>query len=244
MNKPSLLFDLDNTLCQCSKYYLEQQDKFIRWKADISGVPKQVIQEIFKTIDIQQTKFVDGFSRDRFPRSFAATSMAVDVIAKRTPSTEESELAVQWAEDVFEAEYELFPNTLETLHTLGQLGWQMILVTKGDPVVQQYKVTKNKLDQFFPAEFTNITLLKNIEFYQTVLDRYQVNRETSFMIGDSLKDDIHPAKTLGLTTVHIDATGYDWSYDRMDTEADYYITKTIANLPAEVFQLPQMASSV
>ena len=102
-----------------------------------------------------------------------------------------------------------FPDVLPTLATLVQRGYQLALVTSGNPDRQRQKVRLLDLCNYF-IEADNTLILHD--------DRKSDNKEPSLTlaakslslphvqilcVGDKLTDEIATAKTLGMTTVRM-----------------------------------------
>ena len=103
----------------------------------------------------------------------------------------------------------LFPDVLPTLATLVQRGYQLALVTSGNPDRQREKIRLLDLCDYF-SEADNTLILHD--------DRKNSDKESSLTqaaraislphahilcVGDKLTDEIATAKTLSMTTVHM-----------------------------------------
>lgn len=243
--KPSLLFDLDGTLCECSIYYEQAMRNFAAWKSGMTKLPEDMLYKLVSGIDLAYAQLPGEFHKERFPTSFRIASYAADIM--HDPSTpmrhDVASEAYRIGDAVFDAPYRLLPGTHETLQKLKDLDWQLILVTKGNWAVQQHKLYKNFLHQYFEDDCIHISLVKTPELLASIIRQHSVDVRTSYMIGDSRRDDIASAKANGLQTILLEAET-PWAYNHHDCEPDTVIHGSIANLPAHLFELPAAAEKV
>ena len=90
---------------------------------------------------------------------------------------------------------------------------RLVLITKGDLVHQTRKVTTSGLEHHF--ESIEIVLEKDIETYQRILGRLDVEPARFCMIGNSVRSDILPVMALGGCAVHI-PYHLTWELERVD----------------------------
>lgn len=222
--KKTAIFDMDGTLNICGPYYDEAKNAGAQRIEKLTGMPAATARQLIEQLDLLAISVnPDPFSKTRFPRSFAAALVAAGVIKHGvTGYTLNAAELYKIGESVFDAPYGLFDGVYETLFALRATGWQLILYTKGDPEIQQRKIDKNHLAPFFHA--IHIVPTKTIDGLRAVLEEHDVDLARSFAVGDSLKDDIAPAKALGLTTYYVNESGFEWSYDDHAVEPAYAIT--------------------
>lgn len=230
--KPTLVFDMDGTLNRCGEYYKEVMEQFAAYKAERADVSKDFVLKLLGEIDLIATDLPDAFKRHRFPRSFMATSATVDVLLERNIDWNEADRAFQIGDSVFDAPYELYPTVWETLVELKKADWHLVLVTKGDFGVQWQKVTKNSLDFIFKRDDIYVTLKKTPELMWEIIEQQEIDVDSSYVIGDSLKDDIRVGMDVGMKTILVDS-GKWWEYDHHEIEPTHVIT-TLAQVPGIV----------
>jgi FMN phosphatase YigB (HAD superfamily) len=100
---------------------------------------------------------------------------------------------------------QLFPDTLQVLAEL-KPDYKLILVANIDSSSKDI-VDRFKLRDYFDMIILSCDtgLLKNERgFYNTVIDKFDLNPKEILMIGDSLESDIDTAKALGISGVLID----------------------------------------
>src|SRR3990172_5360988 len=135
----NFIFDLDDTLSDCSIYYKAQQHQFAEYQSQRTGLPADLIHDLRTAIDVAFTRTADGFSRVRFPRSFASTSTTLDIMLGNNIDEQAAYQSFQLGDEVFNATYPLFDGVVNILENLVVDGHQLFLYTKGDYTVQQRK---------------------------------------------------------------------------------------------------------
>lgn len=212
--KKVVLFDLDNTLVECAKYYEDIEDNFVgRARLNHPQLTETFIRELVRSIDRHSCSLYQGFSRSRFPRSFEASSLALDAIAGRHPDLQRAAQERVLAEQVFNAPYTPYEGSLETLQELVRRGYELGIVTKGDWEIQWSKVKKNGIDKIVKSDNIFPVDSKNVAVYANIYDLLEADPTQSWFFGDSLKDDIGPNNALGVTTVHVQANYAPWHWE-------------------------------
>lgn len=222
----SFLCDMDDTLTYCSKYYIDAHEAGAKLISEFAGVTPEHARALITEIDLEAARKRRNFNKDRFGDSFVhALWEAHTQTRKRGSITPAQEDVVRAAANaVYTAEYGLKEGAVDLLKQVRRVGLQAILVTKGDEEVQNYKIEKNGLKPYFNA----IEIVKNKSFdtWQAIVERHNVTARYSFVIGDSLKDDIAPAKRLGLRTIHV-ANEDCWAYNSHDVEPDHTVSSLL-----------------
>ena len=89
----------------------------------------------------------------------------------------------------------------ETLNYLSSRQHQLILVTKGNITEQSGKVERSGLKEYFVA--VEIVAEKNAAAYKSVVAKYRLLPQTTWMIGNSPRSDINPALSAGINAVFV-----------------------------------------
>ena len=74
-------------------------------------------------------------------------------------------------------------------------------MTKGNVREQTGKVERSGLKPYFEA--VEVVAEKNAESYHAIVEKYGLERSTTWMVGNSPKSDINPAIAAGLNAVFI-----------------------------------------
>ncbi len=94
----------------------------------------------------------------------------------------------------------MLPEVPETLRYLSQRH-RLILVTKGAIAEQSGKVERSGLKEYFAA--VEIVAEKDPAAYARVVEKYELEHDSTWMIGNSPKSDINPAMAAGLNAVFV-----------------------------------------
>jgi len=214
MKKLNLIFDLDDTLVDCSKFYKQQQEAFAQYQHERTGLSVDLIKKVREDIDVNFMSTPDGFSRARFPRSFAATSMTIDMMLGNSMDEEAARQSFELGDLVFDAEYPLCPGVDVMLSAYKDAGHNLFLVTKGDFAVQTKKIEMNGLSNWFSTDKIYIVAQKSHVEYGRVLHDHHLDKSDTCIIGDSIRDDMISAEHLAVSCVWVHGrhnTG--WSYE-------------------------------
>jgi putative hydrolase of the HAD superfamily len=187
----TLLIDADDTLWENNIYFERVTTAFLEQLA-ARGVPKPRAEELLWQTEQRNVK-ITGYGSKAFCASLHEVARALD-FADLEPWIQEQE---KW---IFHYPIELMPGVRETLPRLFA-GNQTILVTKGRVEEQTGKLERSGLAGFFHA--IEIVFEKNVETYRDIVKKHHLNPSTTWMIGNSPRSDINPAKAAGLRTVFI-----------------------------------------
>lgn len=226
MTHPTLIFDLDGTLVRCAEYYKAAIVAFGEATQERLGMPAAEAEELVRQIDICAIKASGSWMRDRWPRSFRGASLAADAMMGQAPNLTAAAEAAELAEQTFRAPYPLYPGARDVLLAMRAGGWRLVLYTKGDPEVQWRKVRLNALEPLFHA--IEVTPKKDVSHLRRLCHEHNVDITTSWMIGDSRRDDIGPALALGLQTIQVMTS--TWDYDRAEHTATFEVP-AVEDLP-------------
>lgn len=212
--KQTVFFDLDDTLIHCNKYFIGVLDRFVRQiKAWFPEVSNKEIRDLQLEFDLAGIK-KQGLVKERFPHSLAEV---YDHFAKRSGRewlSLEREQLIELGFQVYEQEYEPYPDMAETLQRLRDDGHKLKLFTGGDPVIQMAKVDQLNLKRFF-GEQIYVAKHKNTEAFEGVLRRTGSIPEYTWMVGNSARTDMIPALEAGAHAIFI-PNDTEWVYNQVD----------------------------
>lgn len=226
MSINTIVTDLDDTLIECHGEYktvLRQGGEYIN---KVTGLDTTLATELISHIDLTSVKHSLCFQKNRFPTSFGiALWTAGAIVGKKVTDLEASEI-VDIGSSVFLADYPLYPGARDALLNFKTRGFELVLYTKGDPDVQKFKIEKHQ----FAAIFDKIMIIPAKTTGRLVEAMLELNKGPSevLMVGDSLKDDIAPAKSLGIKTAHVSHSDA-WVYGDHDVKPDI-VLKSFAEL--------------
>lgn len=94
------------------------------------------------------------------------------------------------------------PHVQKTIETLSKSeNYKLMIITKGDLVAQQHKITESGLESLF--EDTEIVVEKDAPTYKALFERHNLAAPNVLMIGNSVKSDILPVLELGAQAIHV-----------------------------------------
>lgn len=230
--KRAAIFDLDGTLVRCGEYYEACNTQGAQYLAKVTGLAEEACRTIMAKTDLAATTLPNPFLAERYPRSFAAAAMAACHIAAPSrpeliPYSTHMSRMEQIGRAVFDAPYAEYEGVQPMLEQLRADDWYLILFTKGDSDVQTRKIRLHGYETLFDTCI--ITPQKSIAHLERLVRDFTIDVAQSFYIGDSLKDDIIPAKAVGLKTIYVVQEPV-WAYDNGESTPDASLT-SVAALP-------------
>ncbi|MGG1677034.1 HAD family hydrolase [Neobacillus sp. NRS-1170] len=234
MNQQTLIMDLDDTLIHCSKYFKESKNKFADQMLDWfhSATKEEILQKQLE-IDLKNVEEF-GLHSSLYPESLVLTYKYFCVKYGRGITDCEVEHIHSIGQSVFQIDVQPFPYLYEVLERLQDDGHDLYLFTGGDKENQRRKIDQLGLENYFEQRVF-IFEHKNSDALQLVLDEIKTEKNSTWMVGNSLKTDIKPAIDLGINAIHIPAE-FEWSYNIVDI--DIVPNGTVAELQS-LLQLPE-----
>ncbi|MCZ8515687.1 HAD family hydrolase [Paenibacillus filicis] len=238
MNQQTILFDMDDTLLYCNKYFdlvIDQfADQMETWfhgyHLSIGEVKKKQAE-----IDLRQV-IASGFAPDHFPRSFAETYEYYCNLTGRPTHPDELNRLMELGASVYMHSIEPYPFMEETLRELKEEGHDLHLYTGGEPAIQLRKVKEARLERYF-GDQVHITRHKNAEFMEGLIRSQGFDRRRTWMIGNSLRTDIIPALTCGIHAIFMPAE-QEWSYNQVEVDVEpqgaYLTLSSLSLIPAAI----------
>jgi putative hydrolase of the HAD superfamily len=213
MKKQYIIFNLDDTLAYCNKYFDEVIDRFAdtmkEWFLD-NGISEEQIKQKQLELDIASVS-QHGITSEHFPQSFVDTYAFFCKAAGREPDPEKVKLVRKLGESVYDYKVEPLPFMYETLDELKDEGHELFLHTGGDPAIQRRKIGQLQLAAYF-GNRVFISTFKDTKALQNILSRYPFDRQRTWMIGNSIRTDIIPGLECGVNVIYIPAEN-EWKYN-------------------------------
>jgi putative hydrolase of the HAD superfamily len=190
-----LLIDADDTLWENNIYFERAIAKFISFLDHKEHSP-EAVRLILNEVE-RQSIVTHGYGLHSFSHSLVETfeKLSVDPV---TPELHER--IRSFAHQIADHPIEVLAEVPETLAYLGERH-HLIMVTKGNPAEQAGKVERSGLVNYFSA--IEIVGEKDAATYKSVIGKYALNADSTWMVGNSPKSDINPALAAGLHAVFI-----------------------------------------
>ncbi len=245
--KQQLLFDLDDTLIYCNKYFYLVIEQFTDVMTDWfrgHNISAGTIRDKQTEIDIAGVHVV-GFKSDHFPESFIETYRHFSNLVGRSRSIVEEDLLWKLGRSVYEHAVEPYPFMEETLDKLASDGHELHLYTGGELLIQQRKINQMQLERYFDNRIY-VRSHKNIEAMESILSNGEFDRSSTWMIGNSLRTDVIPALTSGIHAIHM-KTDSEWAYNIVGIDVEpkgaFFTLNQLSDVPDSIYGYVQSRQS-
>jgi putative hydrolase of the HAD superfamily len=193
--RQNLLIDADDTLWENNIYFEHAITTFISFLEHKELTPDEVREVIYR-VEHENIK-IHGYGIASFAKALVKTfeELSVEPI---TPALHETVLG--FAKTIAERPIEHIAGVEDTLRYL-HARHRLLLVTKGNYDEQYAKVTRSNLSRYF--ESVEIVAEKDANTYGYIATKYDLDREYTWMIGNSPKSDVNPALEAGFNAVFV-----------------------------------------
>ncbi|MGQ8873129.1 HAD family hydrolase [Paenibacillus sp. TSA_86.1] len=240
LSKQHILFDLDDTLVYCNKYFNLVLGEFFenmqQW-FDGHALTTQQIREKQLEIDVTGVNKV-GFASHHFPQSLIDTYRYFSQKYARATSPKEETYLSKLGMSVYTQEVEPYPHMVETLEELKSAGHSLYLYTGGETVIQQRKIDQMKLSIYFDDRIY-IRQHKNVQALEGILSKGPFDRRATWMIGNSLRTDIMPAVNAGIHSIYIKQPN-EWQYNIVELQPNpntsMYTITALEEVPKVIYE--------
>jgi putative hydrolase of the HAD superfamily len=191
----TLLIDADDTLWENNIYFERAIANFISFLNHHEYSPEQV-REVLNSVE-RECIVSHGYGLHSFAHALVQTfeRLAVEPL---TPALHET--INGFAHTIAEHPMEIIHEVPETLQYLAERH-HLILMTKGAFAEQTGKVERSGLKEYFAA--VEIVAEKDVPTYCTIISKYGLAGDSTWMIGNSPKSDINPALAAGINAVFV-----------------------------------------
>jgi putative hydrolase of the HAD superfamily len=206
-----LVFDADDTLWENNHLFERVIDDYLHWLAHPT-MPAVEIRAVLLDIEAANAA-THGYGSEVFLRSLRDCFRHLH----ERPATDDEYAAIdELARPLLEHRVEPGPGVVDTLTELGTRH-QLLMLTKGAPEEQQRKVDASALAPHFAH--IHVVAEKDVETYQWLLREHGLPAGSSWMIGNSPKSDIVPARAVGMRAVYI-PNANTWALEHTELDAD------------------------
>ncbi|MFF5173812.1 HAD family hydrolase [Micromonospora sp. NPDC000089] len=190
-----LVFDADDTLWENNVVFERVIDDFLAWLAHPT-LDRTEIRAVLDDIE-RANAAAHGYGSKVFLRSLADCLERL----RARPATERERREIdELAAALVAHRVELMPDVADTLDTLAGR-YELLLLTKGDREEQQRKLDACGLLHHFAA--AHIVPEKDASTYRWLAREHGFDPVTAWMIGNSPRSDILPARAAGMRAVFI-----------------------------------------
>ena len=195
LSPQTLLIDADDTLWENNIYFERAIARFISFLNHHEFSSEQV-RDVLNDVE-RECILKHGYGLHSFAHAL------VDTFERLTVQPVTPELHAQingFAHTIADQPLENLPEVPETLRYLSGRH-RLILMTKGALAEQSGKVERSGLKEYFAA--VEIVAEKDTETYSRVVKKYRLERDSTWMVGNSPRSDINPALAAGLNAVFV-----------------------------------------
>lgn len=205
------MFDADDTLWENNVLFERTVDRYFDWLAhptlDRAGF-RSLLNEVERT-NIP----VHGYGTASFLHSLAD---CVERVHGRPATEAERMVIAQLAPELVSGHLELMPGVVETLADLSGRH-DLLMLTKGEVAEQQRKIDASDLARHFRS--VHIVAEKRAATYRSFVAEHGLAPASTWMIGNSPRSDILPAREVGLRAVFI-PNPHTWELEEAELPAD------------------------
>jgi putative hydrolase of the HAD superfamily len=191
----SLIFDADDTLWENNVLFERVVDAYLDWLAHPTldrAATRAVLDEVERANVV-----VHGYGSASFLRSLRD---CFERLSERPATPAEAREIDELAAALVFDQVELVPGVADTLAELGGRH-DLLLLTKGEPAEQQRKIDASNLAHHFAS--IHIVAEKHAGTYRELVSEQGLVPGATWMIGNSPRSDILPARAVGLNAVFI-----------------------------------------
>ncbi len=187
----TLLIDADDTLWENNIYFERVTAEFVATLGQQGHAADRVDQLLWETE--QRNVKVTGYGSQAFCQS-------LHEVARQLGATDLESWIQQKENWIRRHPIDLMPGVRETLPRLRAAN-HLILLTKGREEEQLAKLDRSGLAPFFHV--TEVVFEKSVETYRDMIAKHRLAPAQTWMVGNSPRSDINPARAAGLGTVFI-----------------------------------------
>jgi len=192
----SLLIDADDTLWENNVYF----------ERTIAGFIERLNHQHLSPQEVRQ--FLNGVERETIlERGYGSHSFAHSLVncferlAGQPVTPELHEFIWGFAHRMSTYPIELIEDVPQTLEYLVEQRHHLILMTKGNLTEQTGKVERSGLKEYFAA--VEVVAEKDPHTYRTIVEKYALAPQSTWMIGNSPRSDVNPAMAAGINAVFV-----------------------------------------
>lgn len=189
-----LVFDADDTLWENNVIFERVISAFLDWTC--TPAKRTRTRALLDEIEAENVVAL-GYGTQMFRQSLCDCLQRLN---GRTPTAAEHGQIEELLEPLMARRIELIDGVADTLATLAKRH-ELLLLTKGDPAEQQWKVDASRIAHHFRS--IHIVAEKTMDTYLKLSADLQLAVDRTWMIGNSPRSDIMPARRAGLKAVYI-----------------------------------------
>jgi len=213
-----LLIDADDTLWENFQYF-EQGRKIFLNHMNVYGFEISAVDNHLKKMDSERVHEF-GFGSMGYKMAMERTVKYFLKQQNREYSKEDEKILNEIRELVANHEIVPYDGVDETLSYLHEK-YPLFVVTKGVFQEQSNKVERSGLKKYFKDVI--VIPDKQISDYEKIIKNMHLDKEITWMIGNSPKSDINPPSAIGLGAVYVhQEESWDFEHEELKTNGRFH----------------------
>jgi putative hydrolase of the HAD superfamily len=202
-----LIIDADDTLWENNIYFELAFDQFVDF-LNHSALSPEEVRGVLDEIELVNSK-IHGYGSANFARNMQE---CYHRLSERDIQHTDLDTIMGFAERILHHPMELIAGVEETLEYLGKCH-ELTLFTKGHRDEQLLKLERSGLGRYF--DHVAVVKEKDHDSYSALISERVMQREVSWMVGNSPKSDINPALAAGINAIYVPHER-TWHLERTD----------------------------
>jgi len=194
-NPQTLFIDADDTLWENNVYFERAIANFISF-LNHQEYSRELVRQVLNEVE-RESILKRGYGLHSFAHSLVDT---FERLAREPITPALHETIHGFAHAIAENPLEIIAGVPETLKYLAERH-SLILMTKGNFVEQSGKIERSGLKQYFHS--VEIVGEKDAAVYQSLVGKYRVAHDATWMVGNSPRSDINPALAAGINAAFV-----------------------------------------
>ena len=194
----TLLIDADDTLWENNIFYETCVADFVALMVE-QGFGAREAERTMDAVEKERIPVV-GYAPEEFARSLVVTYKRLCQRHRQRVRGKVVQEVLEIGRSVMEYPIQPLDGVEETLRRLSGR-FQLHLLTKGDPAVQEDKLARSGLGGFF--DYVHVVPEKDVDLFRDVVAQYDLHPEQTWMVGNSPRSDINPAVEAGIRAVYV-----------------------------------------
>jgi putative hydrolase of the HAD superfamily len=222
--------DADDTLWENNRWFTRVIDDWAAFVAARGADRETALLALHEEEDRHIP--IHGYGARPFVHSLRTAFARVVAAPSEGDLVEFERLARASEESIREHPIDLLPGVDEGLTRLAETATRMVVLTKGQPDEQEAKVARSGLARHFEA--VRVVPEKDVVTYVAAAAALDAPVEACWMVGNSPRSDINPARRAGMRTVHVPHAA-PWHRELAPLAAEgppTHVATTFADVPA------------
>jgi putative hydrolase of the HAD superfamily len=230
---PLVFVDADDTLWENNRYFTAVLDEWAQLMARLGTDPVRALA----VLEAEEDRSIPVHGYGAVP--FAASlHRAFGDLVPRAPAAVRSTLrafAERAEASIRDHPIDLLPGVAEGLERLAERA-RVVVLTKGQDEEQRAKVARSGLGRYLTA--VRVVVEKSVRTYAEAAARFDAQPGACWMVGNSPRSDVNPARRAGLRTVYVPHPA-PWHRDLeplLEEGPECHVATTFADVPGLILR--------